>query len=405
MARKKKEDFFDLVSQRFTKYKRQKPKNKAWGVVMDCFDNLGYETKDGKKPLLLEKEVKSYGMYLRLHLPPGISYKQVIKDRDFFETATAKEVEITWKNGCVHMSIQDPLPTNVLYEWDPEPYKKMILPFPVGWDHTKLIADDLSRKPHLLIGGATNFGKTNFLRGLIAALLPMAYIVLIDLKGVDFPYLEGHVGMMVEEPVEVAEILQMLNDEHDRRKRILRANKAVKIQNYKSNYKSDYKSNDKGDDLPYIVCIIDEVAEVDKKDIHYINRLVRLSRAMGIHIVAATQRPSVQVLDGDTRSQFMGRLCFPVASEIDSRMILGEEHSDAAWLPSVEGIALYKTGRELKKVQTMFLDDKVAEKMLLDIPARRWGEVEFSSPVKQSKQPAKKEYKLLRPRQKNSPND
>lgn len=101
MARKKKDDILEQIAARARSWNRSRPKNKPWGVVMDCFDNLNYETKDGRKPLLLEKKVMDYGMYLRLHLPPGISYKQVAKDKDFFETATSLDwIQIGCSLGC-----------------------------------------------------------------------------------------------------------------------------------------------------------------------------------------------------------------------------------------------------------------------------------------------------------------
>lgn len=339
---------------------RGREKNKYWGVILDCFDNLGFETKDGRKPLLVVKKKTDYGWHLIFHLPPGISFDQVKRKKNYFADAIKGSVDLYW-NGALHMDIQmQPLADKVKFEWNPAPYiEKMNLPFPAGHSHNGLEVTDLSRIPHLLIGGVTDSGKTNFLRGLIAALLPMANIALIDLKGLDFYYLRNHLTM-VETLPEVLQLLSNLNEIHDARVQKLRKAKAVKIQNYS------------GDDLPFLVCIIDEVAELDKEHIPYINRLVRLSRATGISIVAATQRPSVQVLDGDTRSQFMGRLCFPVASEIDSRMILGEEHSEAAWLPAIKGRAIFKNGLESKQVQTMFLDDKVAEKMLNNMDPRRW---------------------------------
>lgn len=117
-------------------------------------------------------------------------------------------------------------------------------------------------------------------------------------------------------------------------------------------------------DMPFIVCVVDELAELqDDTAQELLNRLLRLSRACGISIVAATQRPSTTVLSGDSRAQLSSRLCFRVADELNSRMVLGETCNRAAYLPTAPGRAIFRWGKT-REVQTMFLPVEEARKRL-----------------------------------------
>lgn len=335
------------------------------GLIEETFANKNYETKDGRKPVLVSKRKTPYGWHLVFNLPPGISFQQVKGDENFFADAVKGFVNITW-NNAVHMDIQlNTLPTKVPYQWDATPYlDKMKLPLPIGYSPKGLEVLDLTEAPHMLIAGETGFGKSIFLHQLIYSLLPYAWLFIIDRKGVDFVDYEPY-ACLAEEEDEIYNLLVALNEEHNRRKKLIRAAGVKKIQNYKG-------------DLPYIVVVIDELAEIKNKDTHtLINRILRLSRAFGLHIVAGTQRPSVKVFGeegGDTRDLYTARLCYYLPSEIGSRMVLGEQCSHAAWLPAIKGRAIYKFGSEIKEVQTMFLDpdSKEAKETLAAFEKRRW---------------------------------
>lgn len=193
---------------------------------------------------------------------------------------------------------------------------------------------------------------------LINALLPRARIAIIDLKRLEYDYLGEHC-IITEYEEDSAKLLQWLCKEMDRRIDILKAAKVNKIQKYKG-------------EMPYIVTVIDELSEIkDEKTWSYFDRLIRLARATGIHIVAASQRTSVQVISGDTRSNFIARLCFQVPSESDSRVVLGESCGLAAHLPAIKGRAIYKFGIHEKEVQAMYMDVDNAHKFLPS-PERWW---------------------------------
>ncbi|MHB8171189.1 MAG: FtsK/SpoIIIE domain-containing protein, partial [Thermincolia bacterium] len=312
---------------------RHRPGQEIPGTILDTFDNLGFITKDGRKPVIVGKKKTAYGWHLVFNLPPGISFAQVKRRQDYFADATKSWVVLSW-NGHLHMDIQcNTLPTSVEYTWSPCLYPKMALPVPVGVSQKGPEVFDLASAPHLLVAGIPGFGKSNFLHVLIHSMMPSARICVIDLKRLEFSYLRDYV-LLAKSEDDATTMLHALNREHDRRIEKLERAGVVKVQDYS------------GDDMPYIVVVIDEVAELRGEITHeLINRLLRLARATGISIVSATQRPSVKVIDGDSRAQYSARLCYLVADEVNSRMVLGEECPLAAHLPADhKGRAIFKFG-------------------------------------------------------------
>ncbi|MHB1042374.1 MAG: FtsK/SpoIIIE domain-containing protein [Eubacteriales bacterium] len=320
-------------------------------AVLDVFDNLGFVTKDQRRPVMLAKKRTAYGWHLIFRLPPGISYQSIRNRREYFQDACNAWIVFEW-DGRLHMDIQaGRLPDSVLYEWDYREYRSMALPVPIGVTQRGVEVLDLVEAPHLLVAGVTKYGKSNFLNVLINSLLPLARIAIVDLKRLEFSYLEGHC-LLAETQRDALALMRRLNAEMERRIDILKKARVVKVQHYKG-------------DMPYIVLVVDELAEIQEEEtFHLLDRLVRLARAVGISVVAATQRPSVSVIKGDTRFNFPARLCYLAADEGSSRMILGEQCSLAAYLPAIPGRAIYKFGVTEKEVQTMYLPKEQAEKML-----------------------------------------
>lgn len=331
------------------------------GAILDTIDNLNLTAKDGRKPALTSKKRTENGWHLTFSLPPGISFNRVKRYREYFADAVNGWIDITW-NGALQMSIHTGrLPQKLAYCWDPGDYTRLSLPIPVGVSHGGPVVFDLTESPHLLVAGVPGFGKSNFLHVLIHSLLPVAQVAIVDLKRLEFAYLQGHAALAKTEADALA-LMQALNREMEKRIGILEAAGVVKIQDYK------------GNDMPYIVTVIDELAEIrDENIMALIDRITRLARAVGISVVAATQRPSTKVLPGDTRAMFQARICFQVADELNSRMVLGESCPLAAQLPGIKGRAIWKFGIEEKEVQTMFLPLKQAKKMLNKNPVRTWG--------------------------------
>ncbi|ACV64432.1 cell divisionFtsK/SpoIIIE [Desulfofarcimen acetoxidans DSM 771] len=334
--------------------------NKVPGLILDTIDNLNLTAKDGRKPILCGKKRTTNGWHLIFNLPPGISFNRVKRYREYFQDAANGLIDLTW-NGALQMTIHTGrLPQRLPYCWEPEEYTKMSLPAPVGVSHGGPVLFNLTDSPHLLIAGVPGFGKSNFLHVLIHSLLSKALVAIIDLKRLEFAYLGSHAALARTE-AEALALMESLNREMERRIGILEAAGVVKVQDYQ------------GEDMPYIIAIIDELAELkDDRTMELVDRITRLARAVGISVVAATQRPSTKVLPGDTRAMFQARLCFQVADELNSRMVLGESCPLAAHLPGIKGRAIFKFGIEEKEVQTMFLPLKQAKAILNKNPVRAW---------------------------------
>lgn len=361
---------------------RHRKGNETIGNIMDVFDNLDFTTKDKRKPHLISKRKTEYGWHLVFHLPPGISFSDVAKKREYFQDATNSWTVIEWLNGKMHMDIQcGELPEEVMYKWEPDKYK-MDLPIPIGYTQKGLEVFDLSRAPHMLIGGSTGTGKSTYIHVLIHSLIRIAYIAIIDCKRLDFAYLKNHCAL-ARSSSDAFLLLQAIEKEMNHRLDLLESAGVRNIQSY----------NKKNGGLPFIVVFIDELAELRNDEIiASIDRLSRLARAVGISLVAATQRPSVKVIPGDARMNFLARMCFKVPSEGDGRVILGDENGYlGARLPAIKGRAVFQldTGGSTEKVvQVMNLPEEMAESLVTTYPiGGKWLNIEPEQPTKPKLKP------------------
>ncbi|MFC2166302.1 DNA translocase FtsK, partial [Acidobacteriota bacterium] len=202
---------------------------------------------------------------------------------------------------------------------------------------------DLAVMPHLLIGGATGTGKSVALNTIIASLMYKASpeevkIILVDPKRLEFSQYDGMPHLMcpvVKDPRKAGSILIDAINKMDERYHILGGQKVRNIQQYNQKMKKMLKERegtltpeekDEFKPLPYIVIIIDELAElmmVGAEEVEKcIARLAQLARAVGIHLVMATQRPSIDVITGTIKNNFSSRIAFRVPTKIDSRIII-----------------------------------------------------------------------------------
>lgn len=246
---------------------------------------------------------------------------------------------------------------------------KKKLPILLGIDiYKKIFIIDLTNMPHILIAGATGQGKSVGINIMITSLIlkknPYELkFIMIDPKKVELFFYKKIAKYYIAKTkkyknyiitdIDQAEfILKSLCIEMNNRYNILKKNFKRNIIEY--NYNLDF-TNSKY--LPYIVLIIDEFADLimsnNKKIEFYITKLSQLSRAVGIHIIIATQRPSVNIISGSIKTNFPARIAFRVSSKIDSRIIL--DNSGAEQLTG-KGDMLFYNENELIRLQCPFLN-------------------------------------------------
>lgn len=240
------------------------------------------------------------------------------------------------------------------------------LTFAIGKDVSgNPVVADIKDMPHLLIAGATGAGKTVCVNSLICSILLKAKpdevkFILVDPKMVELASFDGIPHLLHPIITEAKKAFIVLNwavEEMERRYRLL-ANAGVR--NIDSYNKGDQK-------LPFIVIVVDELADlmiVARESVETaIQRLAQLSRAVGIHLVLATQRPSVDVITGVIKANFPARISFKVASKVDSRTVLDAMGADK--LLGKGDLLFLKPGAvKLIRAQGCLIDDEDIEKLM-----------------------------------------
>ncbi|MCM8818724.1 MAG: DNA translocase FtsK [Candidatus Omnitrophica bacterium] len=242
------------------------------------------------------------------------------------------------------------------------------------------IVTDLKLMPHLLIAGATGSGKTVCLNSLIASILYKATpdevkFIMIDPKMVeltlynDLPHLLCPVIVDIRKAVNA---LKWLIGEMSRRYKLFSESKVRNIESYNLIYKDN--------PLPYVVIVIDELADlmvVAKNEIeHSIIRLAQLSRAAGIHLILATQRPSVNVITGVIKANLPSRISFQVTSKFDSRTILDRIGAEKL-LGRGDMLFLPPQSSTLMRIQGSYISDKEIENVCDFIREQRMPEYDM----------------------------
>lgn len=248
---------------------------------------------------------------------------------------------------------------------------------------------DLTKMPHLLVAGATGQGKSVGLNAIITSLLYKKHpaqlkFVLVDPKKVEFNIyadIEKHFLAKLpeaDEPVitDVDEVKQTLNSickEMDQRYDLLKIAHVRNIKEYNEKFINRRLNPENGHRfLPYIVVIIDEFGDLIMtagKEVEMpIARIAQLARAVGIHMVIATQRPSVNIITGIIKANFPARLAFKTSSMVDSKTIL-----DAAGAQQLigRGDLLFSQGNDVTRVQCAFVDTPEVEKIVQYIGEQR----------------------------------
>lgn len=235
---------------------------------------------------------------------------------------------------------------------------------------------ELNKMPHILIAGATGSGKSVCVNGIITTILMRAKphevkMMMIDPKKVELNVYNGIPHLLapvVTDPKKAARALQKVVAEMERRYELFSESGTRNIEGYNDYiHKQNQISDDDQQNLPYIVVLVDELADlmmVASSDVEdAITRLAQMARAAGIHLIIATQRPSVDVITGVIKANIPSRIAFSVSSQIDSRTILdsgGAEkllgRGDMLFMPVGDSKAT--------RVQGAFLSDEEVEKVV-----------------------------------------
>lgn len=262
------------------------------------------------------------------------------------------------------------------------------LPIAVGYTiTTKAKVFDLADAPHLLVAGATKQGKSVALNAIISSLLFAKHptelkFVFIDPKMVEFqkysklirhylallPPLDGSDeadSAIVKDPKNAEAVLRSLCVEMDERYKLLSRSGVNKITDYNEKYSNRFLRPDEGHHfMPYLVVVVDEYADLTKSSFgtdrnlsrsieNSINRLAAKGRAAGLHVIIATQRPSVDVITGTIKGNFPTRMAFRTAQRQDSQTILGMAGAEKL---IGKGDMLFFTGADAERVQCALVD-------------------------------------------------
>ena len=243
--------------------------------------------------------------------------------------------------------------------------KEIKLPIALGKSISgKSIIGDLSSMPHLLIAGTTGSGKSVCINTIILSLLyrhtpDKCKFILIDPKMLELSTYEGIPHLLcpvITEAKKAASVLGWVVKEMESRYRLMTKEGVRNIDSYNSKHKLP---------MPYIVVVVDEMSDlmlVAGKEIeNYIQKLSQMARAAGIHIIMATQRPSVDVITGTIKANFPTRISFQVTSKIDSRTILGEQGAEQLL---GKGDMLYmSSANRIVRIHAPFVSDNEIEKI------------------------------------------
>jgi S-DNA-T family DNA segregation ATPase FtsK/SpoIIIE len=264
------------------------------------------------------------------------------------------------------------------------------LPFGMGKTvSNEVFVADLTRMPHILMAGATGQGKSVGLNAIIASLLYKKHpaelkFVMVDPKKVEltlFSKIERHFlaklpdseEAIITDTRKVVRTLNSLGIEMDTRYELLKDAQVRNIKEYNVKFLQRRLNPIEGHHfMPYIVLVIDEFADLIMtagKEIEIpLTRLAQLARAVGIHLIIATQRPSVNIITGSIKANFPARLAFRVISKIDSRTILDSPGADQL---IGRGDMLLSTGSDLIRLQCGFIDTPEIDRLTEYIGSQR----------------------------------
>lgn len=337
----------------------------------------------------------------KIFLSPGFKVSAVEGvSRELAMTLGVNSVRVVTLHNCVGIEVPNSTPSIVplksMLNDDSFRNSKAELPVAIGYTITKQVKTfDLTKSPHLLIAGATMQGKSVGLNVIIASLLYAKHpselkFVFVDPKMVEFSAYNGLLkhylavlptaaneederdNAIIKTPNKAKDVLNSLCVEMDERYRLLANSGVNSVKLYNEKYKNRYLRPDQGHHyLPYLVVVIDEYADLTmaggssvearkaaREIMDAIIRLAQKGRAAGIHVIIATQRPSVDVISGRIKTNFPARIAFRVVQGSESQIILDVRGAENL---IGNGDMLYKNGTELERVQCAYISGKEIE--------------------------------------------
>ena len=370
-APNKKNITYKLPSLNFLKTPTKKDKNLSQNKI---------DEKNLEKILLdfsVEGEVKkvSQGPVVTLYEfepAPGVKVSKIINlSEDIARNTSSESARIATIPGSNTIGIELPKPQreNVFLSEiiSDTSFKKKDTKLPIALGKSisgTPIIGDLSTMPHLLIAGTTGSGKSVCINTIILSLLykhspEKCKFILIDPKMLELSTYEGIPHLLcpvITEAKKAASVLGWVVKEMENRYKLMTKVGVRNIDGYNEKHKIS---------MPYIVVIVDEMSDlmlVAGKDIeNYIQKLSQMARAAGIHIIMATQRPSVDVITGTIKANFPTRISFQVTSKIDSRTILGEQGAEQLL---GKGDMLYMTSaNRMTRIHAPFVAEEEIDKI------------------------------------------
>lgn len=253
---------------------------------------------------------------------------------------------------------------------------------------------DLRKMPHLLIAGSTGSGKSICINSILLSLLYQnspddLKFILVDPKRVELTLYDGIPHLLADVIVDSNKVLSAFKwaiNEMERRYRLFQETASRDVASYNQKLKNGEKKRttdpetgeiqeEKMEHLPYIVIVIDELADLmashGKEVEGAIIRLAQMARAVGIHMIVSTQRPSVEVLTGLIKANITTRIAFKVATQVDSRTILDTSGADKL-LGNGDLLLLSSQSAKLKRLQGVFVSEAEVKRVVKFIKSQKW---------------------------------
>jgi hypothetical protein len=352
---------------------REKMIDRLTGVFL----NAGFKNAIGKLPYFIsDHPVDDFSRKLRIS-NAGFPLNKFKSAKESLEASLQVYIDDMREN-------RSRATVDIIYAHEPMPKRTVIenlmalkgYKFVVGRTRATQVTSSLIENPHLMISGQTGGGKSTATRQIITTLYvnqPQTQFLLVDLKGgLEFQLFEGIRGIQVVGSVEqAARELSILDAILDERMEALKQDGSKDIEQFMCRHRKLAKGkSSRRTPLFRIVIVIDEAAEMFlvqdsryaqsiQKARRVLSRIARLGRAVGVHLIVATQRPDKQSLDPQVKANLTGVLCFQMQNDASSISVLG--NGRATDLPDIPGRAIWKSGPSMTEVQTPLMDPSEVE--------------------------------------------